>query len=982
MSQTSKIVPANKIGYDKKVFKANMDMLKRRYPKLHEQIKRVNISDKYGLALYKKRTPNLYIKVNGSYEPVYGQEHPEKFAIEQCQQQFKPHSKTVVFLGMGLFYHVNGFLQKEESKETHSTIFMEKDLELFKVALGVSNITSLLNKRNAHFFVGLEPDLIYSTMWNFFMEKQWLVLHARSTNYIVNEVLFQQEKDYYLKTVKSINEALFQCFVFFGNDPYDSLLGIEHMFLNLKNIIQYPGVNHFFDQFKNIPAVIASTGPSLNKQIPLLKKIQGKAMIFAPDASLGPLLREGIRPNFITTLERVPLTVKLLEPYDFGDDINFVPVPVVVPEMYEACNGQIFNCYRAFNHFRWLEIDRGLLWIKGSAGNMSYNLATALGCNPIILVGQDHAYGDGFVTHAENSTLGTRQGSLPSKKNMVKLPGYYGGEVYSTSVWQLFRNHYITDIADNNAKGVITINATEGGASIDGASHIPFADAVASYIDHRDAIDFTPLIREQHADFHVDLEQEKSRIHRKLQRAINVAERSIYDLLDCIDKVRAITEKYRDYVYGEVGIEDLDAEEIHRVYYDVEKMRVSTRPTDNTDYTALVLHVIQPYMIQYESQYSNMPEAFDDPVEGQLNAVLVADEYFVKVVQLTDIVRRNLMETQAGMERPFATVLPGQGKGANDTILWRNRFDNDFFHWRLQGEQVECQQTKKMVGGSLLIEEAGVFGTEGQVQLLLRNKNIFNPQLDMLPLNFNGETYDPANKIADINRQWQIQSFQVAGREQRDIFMRSTADDKVVLWLMDGHQPTGIYHLGTVSPQMELVAVGDFGGSGTDQILWRDQAEEKFRLWSFEAAALQEPDLEKKEELFGVDVLSLEGRELVIETTVQSEIPMEGWRYAGKGRFIQSDVDELLWQHFEERTLRVCNLQDASNSDFAGPGASWQIDAIGRFQDTSRDQILWGDNETHNLELWKLDSPEVDKTSVGSRPGSWKPRDNKGGAGR
>ena len=73
-----------------------------------------------------------------------------------------------------------------------------------------------------------------------------------------------------------------------GNDPYDTLVGYEHFFANIGALTHHPGAGYVKDLFfKGRPAVVVATGPSLKKNVRLLKSIEDSAVIVSADASLG-----------------------------------------------------------------------------------------------------------------------------------------------------------------------------------------------------------------------------------------------------------------------------------------------------------------------------------------------------------------------------------------------------------------------------------------------------------------------------------------------------------------------------------------------------------------------------------------------------------------------------------------------------------------------------------------------------------------------
>ncbi|HEC1736995.1 TPA: motility associated factor glycosyltransferase family protein, partial [Campylobacter coli] len=65
------------------------------------------------------------------------------------------------------------------------------------------------------------------------------------------------------------------------------------------------------NKFEN--AIVVSAGPSLAKQLPLLKAYQEKAVIFCADGALSMLEKEGIVPDYITNLDSRDLALKFFE---------------------------------------------------------------------------------------------------------------------------------------------------------------------------------------------------------------------------------------------------------------------------------------------------------------------------------------------------------------------------------------------------------------------------------------------------------------------------------------------------------------------------------------------------------------------------------------------------------------------------------------------------------------------------------------------
>ncbi|EKB8328021.1 motility associated factor glycosyltransferase family protein, partial [Campylobacter jejuni] len=104
---------------------------------------------------------------------------------------------------------------------------------------------------------------------------------------------------------KKLAETFKNSIVSYGNDPLDALQGIEQFVYNLPQMITHPSYKELLSKRKGISdtAIIVSTGPSLTKQLPLLKKYASKATIFCADSSYPILAKHGIKPDYVCMLE-------------------------------------------------------------------------------------------------------------------------------------------------------------------------------------------------------------------------------------------------------------------------------------------------------------------------------------------------------------------------------------------------------------------------------------------------------------------------------------------------------------------------------------------------------------------------------------------------------------------------------------------------------------------------------------------------------
>ncbi|EGS0688142.1 motility associated factor glycosyltransferase family protein, partial [Campylobacter jejuni] len=290
-----------------------------------------------------------------------------------------------------------------------------------------------------------------------------------------------------LELNKKLAENFKNSIVSHGNDPLDALQGIEQFVYNLPQMITHPSYKELLSKRKNLSdtAIIVSTGPSLTKQLPLLKKYANKATIFCADSSYPILAKHGIKPDYVCMLERTEITAEFFN-HDFGEfdkDVLFVCAGVVHPKAIEYLKGRnrkylitprylYFPIYIKLKYFDFL-------YNTPSVAHMSYFLSVLLNHKNIIFIGQDLAYAENGNSHPDDY-----QNSANYENQMYEhiLTEAYGGkkEIKTHEVWIFFKQILEAMIIKYH---ITTYNCTEGGARIEGTIEKPFLWACENLLD-------------------------------------------------------------------------------------------------------------------------------------------------------------------------------------------------------------------------------------------------------------------------------------------------------------------------------------------------------------------------------------------------------------------------------------------------------------------------------------------------------------------
>ncbi|EAK0128828.1 motility associated factor glycosyltransferase family protein, partial [Campylobacter coli] len=247
----------------------------------------------------------------------------------------------------------------------------------------------------------------------------------------------------------------------------------------------HPSYKELLSKRKGISdtAIIVSTGPSLTKQLPLLKKYASKATIFCADSSYPILAKHGIKPDYVCMLERTELTAEFFN-HDFGEfdkDIVFVCAGVVHPKTIEYLKNKTFIITQKILAFPYYINLKNFCYaaVGFSVAHMAYEFATHLSHKNIIFIGQDLAYAENGNSHPDDY-----QNSANYESQMYEhiLTEAYGGkkEIKTHEFWIFFKQILEAMIIKYH---ITTYNCTEGGARIKGAIEKPFLWACENLLD-------------------------------------------------------------------------------------------------------------------------------------------------------------------------------------------------------------------------------------------------------------------------------------------------------------------------------------------------------------------------------------------------------------------------------------------------------------------------------------------------------------------
>ncbi|EOI4668937.1 motility associated factor glycosyltransferase family protein [Campylobacter jejuni] len=452
----------------KELFNKNIEALSNIL--LKESLKEIK-SSKFELILGKD---NLDINLKDTSDNTFLYEN----VIDELNSMLNTYNDKYLLYPVLYFYGFgSGILFKAllQNKNHQHIVVFEKDIEIIWIMFHILDFSNEL--QSARLMILQTSSLDIEFFSNFCSSKPFFQF---SRIYFLELMSHYYER--FHEDILGLNKKLAENFknsiVSHGNDPLDALQGIEQFVYNLPSMITHPSYKELLSKRKGISdtAIIVSTGPSLTKQLPLLKKYASKATIFCADSSYPILAKHGIKPDYVCMLERTEITAEFFN-NDFGEfdkDIVFVCAGVVHPKAIEYLKGRnrkyliiprylYFPIYIKLKYFDFL-------YNTPSVAHMACYLSLHLNHKNIIFIGQDLAYAENGNSHPDDY-----QNSANYESQMYEhiLTEAYGGkkEIKTHEVWIFFKQILEAMIIKYH---ITTYNCTEGGARIEGTIEKPF----------------------------------------------------------------------------------------------------------------------------------------------------------------------------------------------------------------------------------------------------------------------------------------------------------------------------------------------------------------------------------------------------------------------------------------------------------------------------------------------------------------------------
>lgn len=265
---------------------------------------------------------------------------------------------------------------------------------------------------------------------------------------------------------------------------------LRNLTQNLDWYAMSPGIGGLAGACRGRSAIVVAAGPSLQRNIALLEdpRVRERSVIIAVQTVLKPLLARGIRPHFVTALDYSEISTRFYEGLAPDDvrGITLVADAKVNPAVLRAWMALGGECRIQADAYLDKLVgpalppprDRGRLPAGATVAHLAYYLARHLGCDPVALVGQDLGFTDGQYYSAgaavhslwacelnEFNTLEMLewQRILRMGQHLRRATDILGRPVYTDQQMATYLVQFERDFGADAARGLTTVDATEGG---------------------------------------------------------------------------------------------------------------------------------------------------------------------------------------------------------------------------------------------------------------------------------------------------------------------------------------------------------------------------------------------------------------------------------------------------------------------------------------------------------------------------------------
>lgn len=391
-------------------------------------------------------------------------------------------SQCFLLSGYGLGYHV---VEIERRFTRPLLIVAEDDLGLIKAAFCVTDVSDLIRERRLAFLTSTNKSELHARLRPVMTP---LMLGLRM-------VALPHAKRYHADFQRQVH-TLIRDFVAYSRVQMVSLIRnarivSKNVALNLSAYLAQPGVEVLEGSARGYPAVLVAAGPSLARNVEQLADLRERAVIIGVQTVLKTLLARDMPPHFVTSLDYHEISAQFFRGVeDFAGTI-LVAEPKVTWHVIDAFEGRthVLRSDFADDLLRAAAPPRAALRAGSTVAHLAFYLAEHLGCDPIILVGQDLSFSEGLyyppgmqierIWAPELGRFSTVEGKqweriVRGRAGLRVVKDIHGRDTYTDDQLFTYAEQFQADFLASSAQ---VIHACEGGRRLEGTQVMTLREA-------------------------------------------------------------------------------------------------------------------------------------------------------------------------------------------------------------------------------------------------------------------------------------------------------------------------------------------------------------------------------------------------------------------------------------------------------------------------------------------------------------------------
>lgn len=438
----------------------------------------------------------MAVNRNGRLYYLNSRYSDEEFTKNWVNQFEKDNYKTVyIIFGLSNFKYVKELI-KNVGKENVILLY-EPDKNIFIKSIEKTDIIDVINCDNAVLCINGINDELFGSFVAMVLADYGLM---RLTKYCCMPNYDELYPEIWRDVIRNIKEKYESIILSRNTEILMATEFAKNKVNNCKDIVRQYTILELKSKFelieniKDIPAILVAAGPSLDKNINEIKKAKGKAFIVAVDTALKSLLNNDIIPDVLITVDPHKPPILFMH-------TKFKDIPMVVCD----CSNYELNLLHNEKRFYFADVNSYMSYIYregtgnklhstesgGSVANNAFSFINILGFKKIILVGLDLAYTDKKM-HTTDAYGDSDDNLLKDNKKYFEVEDINGDMVYTEYNMNLYRKWFESQIV--RYTDLLVIDATEGGAKIEGTKIMTLKDAIKR--ECKTDIDFKKIINE------------------------------------------------------------------------------------------------------------------------------------------------------------------------------------------------------------------------------------------------------------------------------------------------------------------------------------------------------------------------------------------------------------------------------------------------------------------------------------------------------